>query len=460
MSLKDRIENLQSQMIEVLKELVRFESVQGPAKPGAPYGTENAKCLNRMLEICAEAGLRTHNMDGHMGWAEFGEGEEMIAVATHLDVVAGGDGWTVCQPFEPTIKDGKMFGRGTMDNKGPGVISLFALKALMDEGFEPKRRIRLMFGCDEENGSSCMKYYCQNGGEIPVAGFTPDASFPLIQGEKGHMKLTLSKSFEQKEGWKLLAIEGGVAANVVPRYAKAELEVSDDAKEYLKEEKDIHITIEGNRAIVEADGVSAHASTPWNGENAIGRLCLYLQKLPLNKELKNAISFVAEKLGMESTGETLGINFSDEPSGPVTLNLGMISLKAEDDKAKISIVLDSRCPVTYGYDDLVPVIKAVFTSAGWKVAGESWSNSIYQADDSEIVKKLLSVYKEVTGDASKGYCIGGGTYAKDLPNILAFGAEKEGAEHFIHGADEYIYLDQLKECTLIYAKAMKALAES
>ena len=442
MSLKDRIKNYQPQMIEVLKELVRFESVQGPAEEGAPYGVENAKCLNHMLEICAKAGLKTHNMDGHMGWAEFGEGKEMIAVATHLDVVAGGDGWTVCDPFDPVVKDGKMFGRGTMDNKGPGVISLFALKALMDEGFEPKRRIRLMFGCDEENGSSCMKYYCQNGGEVPVAGFTPDASFPLIQGEKGHMKLTLSKTFEQQDGWKLLSIHGGVAANVVPQYAKAEL------------------LVDGKIETIEADGVSAHASTPWNGENAIGKLCLKLKELPLAEEAKEAIGFVAEKLGMESTGEKLGINFSDEPSGPVTLNLGMISSKVEDDKAEIFITLDSRCPVTLGYETIVPVIKKIFVEAGWVAGEEFWSDAIYKADDSEIVQKLLGVYRKITGDMTPGFCIGGGTYAKDIPNILAFGAEKKEADHCIHGADEYILLDQLVECGYIFAEAMKALAEA
>ena len=442
MSLKDRIKNYQPQMIEVLKELVRFESVQGPAEEGAPYGVENAKCLNHMLEICAKAGLKTHNMDGHMGWAEFGEGEEMIAVATHLDVVAGGDGWTVCDPFDPVVKDGKMFGRGTMDNKGPGVISLFALKALMEEGFEPKRRIRLMFGCDEENGSSCMKYYCQNGGEVPVAGFTPDASFPLIQGEKGHMKLTLSKTFKQQDGWKLLSIQGGVAANVVPQYAKAEL------------------LVDGKIETIEADGVSAHASTPWNGENAIGKLCLKLKELPLAEEAKEAISFIAEKLGMESDGKTLGINFSDEPSGPVTLNLGMISSKVEDDKAEVSIVLDSRCTVTLGYDTIVPVIKKIFTEAGWVAGEEFWSDAIYKADDSEIVQKLLGVYRKITGDMTPGFCIGGGTYAKDIPNILAFGAEKKEADHCIHGADEYILLDQLVECGYIFAEAMKALAEA
>ena len=164
------------------------------------------------------------------------------------------------------------------------------------------------------------------------------------------------------------------------------------------------------------------------------------------KEAKEAIGFVADKIGMEYTGEILGVNFSDEPSGAVTLNLGMISCDAENNETKIQIVLDSRCPVTYGYDDLVPVIKEVFVSNGWQVEGESWSNSIYKADDSEIVQKLLGVYRKVTGDHSPAYCIGGGTYAKDVPNILAFGAEKQGADHHIHGADEYIGLEQMTEC--------------
>ena len=441
MSLKNRIEKYQPQMIQTLKELVRFKSVRSEAKPEAPYGEENARCLKRALEIAEELGFQTHNMDGHMGWAEYGEGKEMIAVAGHLDVVAGGDGWTVCDPFEPMIKDGKMFGRGTMDNKGPIVISLYALKALIDEGFKPKRRIRILMGCDEENGSECMKYYCKNGGEAPVAGFTPDASFPLIQGEKGHMKLTLCKKFTQTEGWKLMNIQGGVASNVVPQYAKAEL-LADDKIE-----------------VIEADGISAHASTPQHGENAIGKLCLKLKELPLAAEAKEAIGFVADKLGMEYTGETLGVNFSDEPSGAVTLNLGIISLNTENQETSLQIVLDSRCPVTFGYDDLVPVIKETFVLNGWEVAEESWSDSIYKADDSEIVQKLLGVYRSITGDHSPAYCIGGGTYAKDIPNILAFGAEKQGEDHHIHGADEYIGLEQMVESGYIFAEAMKALAE-
>ena len=180
MGLKEKIMEMQPQMVDALMELVKFPSVQGQAEPGVPFGRANAECLKRALEISESLGFRTHNMDGYAGWAEYGEGEEMVAVLAHLDVVPEGEGWTMCKPYEPAIVDGKMYGRGTMDDKGPGIAALFGLKALVDEGFSPKRRVRILFGCNEETGSKDMQYFRDHGGEIPVAVFTPDASFPLI----------------------------------------------------------------------------------------------------------------------------------------------------------------------------------------------------------------------------------------------------------------------------------------
>lgn len=463
MGLKEKIMEMQPQMVDALMELVKFPSVQGQAEPGVPFGRANAECLKRALEISESLGFRTHNMDGYAGWAEYGEGEEMVAVLAHLDVVPEGEGWTMCKPYEPAIVDGKMYGRGTMDDKGPGIAALFGLKALVDEGFSPKRRVRILFGCNEETGSKDMQYYREHGGEIPVAGFTPDASFPLIKGEKGCMNMYLEKTFEQKDGWKLLSIKGGAAPNIVPQYAKAEIlipeEMIADVEKYLVEEKDVHAKLDGNHLILEADGIPAHGSMPQLGENAIGRLCIYMKKLPLAKEAMDAVAFVADKLGMESNGKTLHVNFVDEPSGELTLNLGMISSSENDGIMCIQIVLDSRCPITYGYEDLVPVLKAEFAEGGWNVLRESWANPLYMSDDSEIVQKLLGVYRAITGDDSPALCIGGGTYAKSIPNILAFGPEKEGQDNRIHGADEYIELEQLTESACIYAEAIRALAE-
>lgn len=334
MGLKERIHSLQPQMVEALKELVRIPSVQRSSEPGAPFGKEAALCLDKALEISKNLGFRTYNMDHYVGWAEYGEGEDMVAVLCHLDVVPEGDGWTVCRPYEPVVADGKIFGRGTIDDKGPGMSALFGLKALAEEGFQPKRRIRVLFGCNEETGSEDMKYYREHGGEIPVSGFTPDACFPLIIGEKGCMNLMLEKKIQQGEGWKLVSIHGGTAPNIVPQYAKAEILLNDpqeaDALSDRIMEK-VRYYIEGNSLTVEADGVPAHGSTPQMGENAIGRLCLFLQKLPLCEEAAEVIGFLAEKLGMESTGETLGVDLQDELSGALTLNLGMIrSERAED----------------------------------------------------------------------------------------------------------------------------------
>lgn len=463
MEVKERIYQMQPQMREALMELVKFPSVQGDAQPGAPFGVANAQCLEKALEISKGLGLKTYNMDGYVGWAEYGEGEEMVAVLAHLDVVPEGEGWTVCDPYDPKIIDGKMYGRGTMDDKGPAISVLFGLKALMDEGFIPKRRIRIMFGCNEETGSKDMKYYLEKGGEIPVAGFTPDGNFPLIKGEKGCMNLYLKKEIQQENGWKLLSIQGGTAPNIVPQYAKAELmipeEMVEEAKSYLKEEKDVHINMNGTLLTIETDGIPAHGSMPQLGENAIGRLCLYMKNLPLHKEAAEAIGFVADKLGMETNGKTLNVNYVDEPSGELTLNLGMISSHEMNGKLSMQIVLDSRCPVTYGYEDLVPVLKEEFSKGGWSVAKESWVNPLYMSDDSEIVQKLLGVYRGITGDFSPALCIGGGTYAKSIPNILAFGPEKQGKDNHVHGADEFIELDQLVESACIYAEAIRALAQ-
>lgn len=292
--------------------------------------------------------------------------------------------------------------------------ALFGLKALAEEGFQPKRRIRVLFGCNEETGSEDMKYYREHGGEIPVSGFTPDACFPLIIGEKGCMNLMLEKKIQQGEGWKLVSIHGGTAPNIVPQYAKAEILLNDpqeaDALSDRIMEK-VRYYIEGNSLTVEADGVPAHGSTPQMGENAIGRLCLFLQKLPLCEEAAEVIGFLAEKLGMESTGETLGVDLQDELSGALTLNLGMIRSERAEDFLSVQ------------------------------------------------VKKLLKVYRTITGDYSPALCIGGGTYAKSIPNIMAFGPGTGEDDNHAHGADEYIELDKMEENAWIYAEAIRALAE-
>ena len=472
MKMNERIQELRPQMIDALKELIKCRSLQEEAQPGAPFGSETARCLEKALEISKNLGFRTYNMDGYVGWAEYGEGDEMVAVLCHLDVVPEGDGWTVCEPYDPVVKDGNLYGRGAIDNKGPCVASLFGMKALMDEGFVPDRRIRLIFGCNEETGSGDIHYYRTHGGEIPVAGFTPDANYPLVNGEKGYMNLGFEKTLVQNGPWKLVSIEGGAASNIVPQYCKAVLNVDADI-----DARDIVLSVEnafvdneafnenifwklesnasGSVVTIEAKGISAHASLPQFGENAIGRMCLFLKNLPLNCEATN---FIADKIGMEHTGKSLNVDLWDEPSGPLTLNMGIISSYLNEENVVIRVLLDSRCPVTFQKEDLIPVLKTQFEGAGWTTYQEGWANPLYQSLESESVQKLLKAYRDVTGDDSPAMCIGGGTYAKSMPNIMAFGPCRKGIDNREHGADEFIILDDMMQDAEIYARAMQALA--
>ena len=182
--MKQMIDASQEAMCGALKRLVRIRSVEGAPEPGKPYGEGPATCLEEALRIASELGFSTYNMDGQCGYAEMGEGDGMVAVLGHLDVVPEADGW-IHPAYDPVMRDGRMYGRGTIDDKGPVVSALYAMKAVRDAGIPLTRRVRLIFGCNEETGAADMKYYLAHGGEIPEAGFTPDGEYPLINGEKG-----------------------------------------------------------------------------------------------------------------------------------------------------------------------------------------------------------------------------------------------------------------------------------
>ena len=475
MDLEKRIDALTPEMTEALKTLVSIKSVKDAPAPGAPYGKGAAKCLAAALDIASKLGFKTHNMDGYLGWAEYGEGKEMVAVLGHLDVVPEGEGWTVCKPYEPKEQDGRLYGRGTIDDKGPVVSALYALKALKDEGFLPSRRVRVIFGCDEETGSTDMAYYLAHGGEVPVTGFTPDGGYPLINGEKGIAGVTFEKKLAQRGEWKLLSLAGGTASNIVPAHASADIACPEDVSVLaeLKYPKTIRVTPTEAGLHIEADGVSAHGSLPEQGENAIGRLCLFLKQLPLSADAAAAVGYIADNIGMDTTGRAFGIDLHDALSGALSFNLGIAQSDAgkvlpakhagepeEYEGAKaLRITINYRWPVTCHFEDCGPKLDAAFEKAGWKLVHEHYENALFQPADSELVQKLLAVYKAHTGDDSPAMCIGGGTYAKGIPNILAFGPTFPGEEVREHQPDEFIDLSHFVLNAKIYADAIRALAE-
>ena len=456
MTLNERILAMESDLLSCLQENLRIPSVQGPACEGAPYGQDVRKSLDHILTAAESMGFRTENVDGHLGWCEYGEGEEMVAVLGHLDVVPAGDGWSF-DPWGGEIKDGRIFGRGTMDDKGPSVAALFALAALRDSGVTLKRRIRLLFGCNEETGSADVKYYLAKGGEVPVMGFTPDAEYPVINGEKGIINVTFSKTYQQTGSLKLLCIQGGTAPNVVPAAAFAKLSCPSDLAQRIAQLKapNVHFTATEYGILVEAEGISAHGSTPAQGENAIGRLVLTLDTLPFEGEMAEIIHFLAETLGMETNGTSAGIFLSDPVSGELSLNWGTLNA----DESKLSMIINYRYPVTKCYEDCAPAFDAKFFSAGFVKEAELHKAKLYIPEDSELVKILLKIYKEYTGLDGKAKCIGGGTYAKMLPNILAFGPIFPGDEVREHKPDEFIEIPKLMKNAQMIAAAMYEMAK-
>ena len=456
MTLNEHVLSLQNEMIACLQENLQIPSVQDEAAEGAPYGIQVRKCLDHVLTSAEALGFKTVNVDNHVGWCEYGEGEEMVAVLGHLDVVPAGDGWT-CDPYGGEIRDGKIWGRGTTDDKGPSIAALFALAALRNSGLPLRRRVRLLLGCNEETGSADIKYYLAHGGEVPVMGFTPDGEYPVINGEKGIINTTFCISYDQNGDVKLLEIDGGTAPNVVPAAAYAKLGCSKEVAEKIAATSipKVTFTVTEYGVLVEAEGVSAHGSTPGLGENAIGRLLQALDTLPLSQEVADPIHFVAEKLGMETDGKSAGIYLYDDVSGELTLNLGKII----GDHKSFCMKINYRYPVTKEYADCGPAFNKAFTDAGFTVDSEVHKAKLYIPSDSQLVSTLLKVYTEQTGLVGEAKCIGGGTYAKMLPNTLAFGPIFPGDEIREHKPDEYISVENLIKNAQIIAAAMYEMAK-
>ena len=456
MELSECVKRQELALLRCLQENLRIPSVQGEPEEGAPYGREVRRSLDHVLAAAEALGFPAVNMDGHVGWCEYGSGEEMVAVLGHLDVVPAGDDWSF-DPWGGEILENRILGRGAMDDKGPAIAALFALAALRDSGLPIRRRIRVLWGCNEESGSADMKYYLARNGEIPVMGFTPDGEYPVINGEKGIINVTYERKMDQVGDLRLISLHGGTAPNVVPSSACAKLACS---KELARRLASLHApklryTATEYGLFVEAEGVSAHGSTPELGENAIGRLILALDTLPLEGQTRDTIRFLAETLGMETDGKSAGVALSDTVSGGLTLNWGTLRIES----GRLQMKINCRYPVTSSYAACAPVLDGKFAAAGFTKAAEQHKEKLYIPEDSALVTTLMKVYREQTGLDGSPKSIGGGTYAKSLPNIVAFGPIFPGDEIREHKPDEFIEVSRLMENAQIIATAMYEMAK-
>lgn len=410
-------------MLETLSKLVSIKSVSEKGGNDAPFGENVKEALKCALEICDSLGFKTKNCDNKCGYAEIGEGETLIGILVHLDIVPAGDGWET-DPYKLTEIDDKIFGRGVIDDKGPAVAAIYAMNEIKESMIELHSRIRIIFGCSEETGDWADIDYYKATEELPTMGFTPDADFPVVYGEMGiaNVELKMKKS---ESG--IQSISGGIAMNMVAD--KVECILSGD---------------KAGDAITEV-GKSAHGSMPWLGTNAISKLMLKID-CPLSREYN-------KYLGMTYDGKLLGCNFVDTQSGKLTVNPGMIYNTEED----IIIALDIRCPVTYSKDQLMNAINSRISNSLFGAELKMWEAPVYNDKDGILVTTLMEAYEQITGRDDKATTMGGGTYARAMDNIVAFGPDFPNRECTEHQPNEYIFKDDLIMTREIYTLALKKL---
>ena len=426
-----------------LESLIGIEStgaseVKDPVLGTLPYGSAPFSALQFFLEDASKAGMRTGVIENRVGWCEFGpEGSDLIGIVCHLDVVPAGDGWTT-SPFELTLKDGILYGRGIVDDKGPACASYFAMKRLMASGFKPSKRIRLILGTDEERTCSCVETYAELG-EIPSFAITPDAEFPVIYAEKGilHVKIVNSSPSALK------AI-GGSAANMVPASCSCTI----DGVEYS------------------AKGKMAHASKPDLGVNALFELIKKLDSASVDYSRSPLLSFISKEIVYSSPAEYTGCSITDE-SGSVTANPSVLNCSDSGE----SLVIDIRCPVTYNMSDIVAKLSSTAEAYGLTVEVLNQMEPLYKSKDLPQIALLTEIWKsnmpsysgykpEYLSEYTEPIAIGGGTYARHMPNTIAFGIQAPWQEDQCHQANECRALSDFETDIQVMTEAIKGLSEN
>ena len=444
------IDSYQEEFVRLLTRWIRVPSVKGEEEDGAPFGREVRRMLDMAMVDAETMGFMTHVYDGYACDITLGdEAQEMVAVLAHLDVVPAGDGWAV-DPFA-AVRDGdRIYGRGTSDDKGPALAALLAMKAIKEAGIPLKRSIRMILGCDEESGWEDMAYYCDHA-KMPEIGFSPDASFPCINTEKGMLHLLLHAPVSP-EGLQVLSLHTGERMNVIPGESIAVVaggqEIADAVASFAQEtgwDYRAEVVPEGVR--ITATGIPGHSAYPEGRRNAIGMMLVLLRRLGA----QGAWRTLADSYGMEHDGASLGIACEDAVSGPLTCNMGILHL----DAGIITCTLDCRCPITADLEGLK--VTALSHLPGFTAELAETKAPHHVPEDSELVSCLLAAYREETGREAHAEATGGGTYAKVLRHGVAFGASFPEDEDLAHQAGEYLSISKMLLAAKVYANALLRL---
>lgn len=485
------IENHKDELIKDIISLCSIPSVNAPSKGNMPFGEKAYKALSRALEMGKAYGFSTKNYDNYVGTLDFDETlPHTLDILGHVDVVPAGEGWTVTEPFNIIEKDGRLYGRGTSDDKGPLLCALYALRAIKETGTTLTNGVRIIVGSDEETGSLDIAHYFETEKPAPMT-FSPDSEFPLINIEKGQFCGTLSKArAKSAELPRLLSLDAGIAVNAIPQKAVIKFEGLDmtsaepifkeieekcSVEISVKEEATDKQEIAGNHEIlgiqeikgnheipgtqatlstqvITVIGKSAHASTPEKGKNAGLAALELIARLPLKdteliSDIKNVLALFPYGV---TDGSGIGIKMSDEESHDLTCTLDLFHI----DEDHMEFTFDARTPVSANKENCEDTARKTAESYGFAFKTPGMIPPHVVPGDSEFVRTLLSSYEEVTGLKGECMAIGGGTYVHDIENGVAFGAVLPGIDTHMHGADEFIDISNLITATKVYAEAI------
>ncbi|WP_367122027.1 dipeptidase PepV [Staphylococcus capitis subsp. urealyticus] len=463
---KEKVLEYENQMIDDLKGLLSIESVRDDSKASkdAPVGPGPRQALDYMYELAERDGFSTHDVDHIAGRIEAGQGEDVLGILCHVDVVPAGDGWD-SDPFDPVVTDDAIIARGTLDDKGPTIAAYYAVKILNDMNVDWKKRIHMIIGTDEESDWKCTDRYFQTE-EMPTLGFAPDAEFPAIHGEKGITTFDLIQDQINEDvdepDYELLNFESGQRYNMVPDHAEARVLVKENMTdviqnfEYFVEQNELQgeSTVDSGILILTVEGKAVHGMDPSLGVNAGLYLLKFLSSLNLDKSAKDFVEFNNRYLFDSHFGEKMGMKFHTDVMGDVTTNIGIIKY---DNKEVGRYGVNLRYPQGFEFEEAVERFTNEIKDIGFSLELGKVQKPHYVDKDDPFVEKLVKAYRNQTGDMTEPYTIGGGTYARNLDKGVAFGAMFEDTEDLMHQKNEYMTKKQLINATSIYLEAIYAL---
>lgn len=449
------------EMLEDIRTLVRIPSVKGAAKPGKPFGEGPAEALKAALKMAERKGFLTHNFENYVGTANFNSKETVLGILAHLDVMPEGADWHY-PAFDVTEEGGKIFGRGTADDKGPAVAALYAMCAVKEIRPELARNVRLIFGTDEESGSGDIRYYFPIEPAPPYV-FSPDSDFPLINVEKGRFSPAFSTVWEPSKALpRVTEVHGADRHNVVPRTASAVVKgVTQEQLEPILAQTAqetgtaFQIVSQGGEVTITMVGESAHGARPENGNNALTALLAALCCLPL-AETPSATAIHALHTMFphgDTTGQAMGMECCDEVSGALSLNFSVLELNEGGFTAKF----DCRTPVEADQGILLKKLEERLELFGAAVTENGLVPPHHVPEDSPFVQTLLRIYHDYTGNEPYCMSIGGGTYVHEIDGGVAFGCAMPGVDNRMHDADEFSIVEDLILSAKIFAQVILEL---